>query len=140
MVWTMLRSGLRTRQTSFTPSAQICGFAPSRPKWSIAAPVRESLRALGEHREARNDVVARLEGRERLPVAPAPAVTRAHSAHATVLDEELRRGGLGQDDDAERLRLLGQEAAELGDRDDEVAVVPHRRRGGIRNEDRRVST
>src|SRR5437660_1446329 len=33
-------SGLATRQTSLTPSAQTCGFSPSRPNRSIAAPVR----------------------------------------------------------------------------------------------------
>ena len=40
IVWMIFRSGLRTRQTSFTPSAQICGFSPWRPNWSMAAPVR----------------------------------------------------------------------------------------------------
>ena len=40
IVWTMRPSGVATFQTSFTPSAQICGCSPARPKRSIAAPVR----------------------------------------------------------------------------------------------------
>jgi len=39
-VWTILWSGRGTFQTSFTPSAQIWGFFPWRPKCSIAAVVR----------------------------------------------------------------------------------------------------
>src|SRR3989440_184025 len=39
-VWMMRRSGLGTRQTSLTPSAQTCGFSPARPNRSSAAPVR----------------------------------------------------------------------------------------------------
>src|SRR5918995_59726 len=40
IVWTMCRRGFGTFQTSLTPSAQICGCPPARPKRSIAAPVR----------------------------------------------------------------------------------------------------
>ena len=40
IVWTMCPSGFGTFQTSLTPSAQICGCAPSSPKRAIAAPVR----------------------------------------------------------------------------------------------------
>ena len=37
IVWITRSSGLGTRQTSFTPSAQTCGLSPSRPKCEIAA-------------------------------------------------------------------------------------------------------
>ena len=95
-----------------------------------------ALRPLGEHRQAGDDVVPGLEGRERLALAPAPAIAGADADDAAVLDEQLRRGRLREDGDAERLRLLREEAAELGDRDDDVAVVPHRRRR--RDADRRA--
>src|SRR4029078_11164608 len=39
-----------------------------------------------------------------------------------------RRRSLGQDDGTHGLGLLREEAAELGHREDDVAVVPHRRR------------
>jgi hypothetical protein len=45
-----------------------------------------------------------------------------------VLDEQLRRRGLRENGDTESLRLLSEKPAERGDRDDDVAVVPHRRR------------
>jgi hypothetical protein len=89
-----------------------------------------ALRALGEHRQVGDDVVSRLECRQLLPVATAPTVSRARSDHPAVLHEELRRRGLGQDDRPDRLGLLREEATELGHREDEVAVVPHRRRRG----------
>ena len=77
---------------------------------------------------AGDDVVPRLERRQLLALAAASAIARAHADDASVLDEELRRGRLRKDDRAERLGLLGEEAPELGDGDDEVPVVPHRRR------------
>ncbi len=75
-----------------------------------------ALRPLREHGQPGDDVVAGLERRQRLALAPAAAVARAHAEDAPVLDEELRRRGLRQDDGAERLGLLGEEAAELGRR------------------------
>ena len=87
-----------------------------------------ALRPLGQHRQPGDDVVPRLERRKRLAVASAAAVARAHADDASVLDEELRRRRLREDDHAERLGLLGEEAAELGDGEDQVPVVPHRRR------------
>ena len=48
--------------------------------------------------------------------------------HAAVGDEQLLRVGLRQQRGAAGLGLLGEEAAELRDRDDPVAVVAHRRR------------
>ena len=84
--------------------------------------------ALGEHGEARGDVGARLEVAERLAVPAATLVARAHADDATVVEQQLVAGRLGQDHRAAGLRLLAEEAAELGDRDDPVAVVHHRRR------------
>ena len=62
------------------------------------------------------------------PVATAALVAGAHADDAAVLDEEPLGARLGQDRRAEALGLLGEEAAELRDRDDPVAVVSHRRR------------
>ena len=87
----------------------------------------QALRALREHGHLRDDVRARLEGRQRLTVAAAPLVARARADDAAVLDEELRGRGLRQHGDAERLGLLAEEAAELGRGQDVVPVVPHRR-------------
>ena len=84
--------------------------------------------SLGEDGDPRGHVDAGLEVRERLPVLAAPLVARADAGDAPVVDEQLLTGGLRQDHRAARLRLLRQEAPELGDRDDPVAAVHHRRR------------
>ena len=86
--------------------------------------------ALGEHGRLRDQVRARLEVAELLALAAAALVARADAAHDAVLDEQLVRGGLGQDVHARLLRLLAEEAAELRDRGDVVAVVAERRRRG----------
>ena len=128
MVWTTGRSGFETLQTSLTPSAQICGFRPWRPKWSIAAAVRwpgvpsASTVILARARRAR------LEVRQRLAVLAAPLSPGADADDAGAIDEELVRRGLGEDRRAGRFSLLGEAAAELGDGDDLVPVVLHRRR------------
>ena len=118
----------RTFQTSFTPSAQICGFRPSRPKWSMAAPVRwpgvPSARTV--IRAVMSAPGSKLPSGS--PSLPRPLSPVRTPSDAAVRDEQLLRGGLGQDRRAGRLRLLGEEPAELGDRDDPVAVVHHRRR------------
>ena len=80
-------------------------------------------RALGEDGRLRGDVRARLEVRKRLVVLAAALVTRAHAAHDPFLDEELGRGGLGEDVCARLLRPLAEKATKLGDRDHVVAVV-----------------
>ena len=84
--------------------------------------------SLGEHGDLRRRRrrPARSSGAARLPSAP--LVTGANAGNAAVLDEELLPGRLGKDHRAARLSLLGEEAAELGDRDDPVAAVHHRRR------------
>ena len=50
-----VRSGRGTRQTSFTPSAQVCGFCPESSKRSSAAAVRWPGAPLGEDRHARRE-------------------------------------------------------------------------------------
>ena len=85
-------------------------------------------RALGEHGRLRDHVGARLEVRQRLAVAAAALVAGAHAPDDPVLDQQLVGGGLGQHVDARLLGLLGEEAAELRDRGDVVAVVAEVRR------------
>ena len=86
------------------------------------------LRPFREHRDACDEVGAGLEVRQRLAVAAAPLVTRANADDAAVLDEQLRRRGLGQDHRAAFLRLCREPAPELRERRDVVALVLHRRR------------
>ena len=87
-----------------------------------------ALRSLGEHRHLRDEVGARLEVAQLLPVAVAALVSGADADDAAVRDEQLLGGGLGQDHRAALLRLLGEPAAEPREREDDVAVVAHRRR------------
>ena len=127
-VWMTRSSGRATFQTSLTPSAQTCGFSPARPKWFERDAGQMSLRSLGEHGHASDDVGARLEVAELLAVAAASLVARAHAAHATVRSEQLHGGRLGQDHRAALLRLLREPASEPRQRRDDVALVLHRRR------------
>ena len=85
-------------------------------------------RALGEHGHLGHDVRAGLEVAERLALLAAALVAGADADDAAVVDEELLGGRLGQDHRAACLGLLGEEATELRERDDPVAVVHHRRR------------
>ena len=87
-----------------------------------------ALRPLREHRDLGDEVGAGLEVAQLAALAVAALVAGADAEHAPVRDEELLRRGLGQDHRAALLRLLGEEAAELGEREDPVAVVAHRRR------------
>jgi hypothetical protein len=87
-----------------------------------------ALRALGQHGQPGRDVVPGLEGRQRLALAPTPAIAGPDSEDAAVLDEEPGRRRLREDDRPGSLGLLRQEPPQLGDRDDQVAVIPHRRR------------
>ncbi len=84
--------------------------------------------SLGEDRDAGAQVGAGLEVRELLPVLAAALVARAHADDAAALHEQVRRGRLRHDRDAELLGAFGQPAADLVDRRDPVAVVPHGRR------------
>src|SRR4051794_23897978 len=87
-----------------------------------------TLRPLGEDRYARREVGARLEVRQLLATPAASAVAGAHAEHAAAVDEQLVARRLGQDRRAERLRLVREEARQLRERCDVVAVVDHRRR------------
>ena len=87
-----------------------------------------SLRPLGEDRHTRLDVRAGLEVRELLAVPAAALVARPDADDATGLHEQVGRGRLRDDDDAEFFGALGQPAAHLIDGADVIPVVPHRRR------------
>src|SRR3954447_8581494 len=89
-----------------------------------------SLRPLGEHGDASDDVGAGLEVAELVAVAAAALVARAHAAHSAVRREQLHRGRLGEDHPAGPLRLSRKPAAELRQRRDVVPLVLHRRRRG----------
>ena len=87
-----------------------------------------ALRPLREDGELRDDVRAWLVRGERLPVTAEALVAGADAVDAAVRDEQLLSIRLRQDRRAARLRLLGEEACKLRDRDDPVGVVAHRRR------------
>ena len=87
-----------------------------------------ALRPLRKHGDLGGEVGAGLEVAQLAALAVAPLVAGAHTQHAPVRDEELLGRGLRQDHRAALFRLLGEEAAELGEREDPVAVIPHRRR------------
>src|SRR5207302_10001751 len=72
-------------------------------------------------------VGAGLEVRQRLAVLAAALVARAHSDHATVFDDQLRRRGLREGVRAGLLGLALLVARERRHRDDLVAVVALRR-------------
>ena len=73
----------------------------------------------------------RLEARLRLPVAPHPHVPGRDPLDRAVLVVEHLGGGKAREDrDVERLRLLGEPAAEVAEADDVVAGVVHLGRRG----------
>ena len=86
------------------------------------------LRSLAQDGRAADQVRARLEVRQLLSVAATALVAGADAANEALLDEQLGRGGLGEDVDARLLGLLAEPAPELRDRRDVVAVVAERRR------------
>ena len=127
-VWMMRSSGCATCHTSFTPSSHTCGAFAVQPE-VVERHVGEVRRgAFGEHRDAGDDVVARLEVAELLAVAPAAAVAGANADDRVAVDEQPIRGGLGQHHGATRFGQLGEPAPQLRHRDDDIAVVAHRRR------------
>jgi hypothetical protein len=82
-----------------------------------------ALRALGQHGGLADQVRAGFEVAELLALAAAALVAAPHADHVPAVHEQPRRGGLAEDVHAGLLGLLGQPAAELGDRDHVVAVV-----------------
>ena len=91
---------------------------------------------LGEHGRLGDQVGARLEVAELLAALAAPLVARANAADDAVLDQQLVGGGLAEDVDAGLLGLLAEEAAQLGDRGDVVAVVAEVRRHRLQRQGR----
>src|ERR671935_97213 len=104
MVWITRSSGLATRQTSFTPSAQTCGFSPSSPnRFSLRQDRRSGL--LGLFREPAT------EFRERGDVVPVVAhCRRGRDAHGLPRSEEVDR--LVLDPPVERHLLAAHAALE----------------------------
>ena len=87
-----------------------------------------ALRSLGEHGHLGDEVGAGLEVAHRLALAVLALVAGADADDAAVRDEQLLGGSLGEDHRAALLRALAEPAAELREREDDVAVVAHRRR------------
>jgi len=96
-----------------------------------------ALRSFGEHRHLRDEIGARLEVAHRLALAVPSLVARADANDAAVRDEQLLRGRLGQDHRPTFLGALAEPAAELREREDDVAVIAHR---GRRRDPERRST
>ncbi len=94
--------------------------------------------ALGQHRGLRLDVGPGLEVAERLAVLAPALVAGAHAHHAAVLDDELGRGGLGEDVGAGVFGLFLLVAGHRGDRHDLVAVVLEVRHRGDRHRQLRL--
>ena len=93
-------------------------------------------RALGEDGRLGDDVGAGLEVAELFALLAAAAVAGADALDDPVLDQQLGRGGLGEDVDAGLLGFLGEEAAQLRDRGDVVAVVAEVRRHRLQRQRR----
>ena len=110
-------SGFGTSQISFTPSSHACGSAAVHVEVVVGGVGEVADRPLGEHRRLGDDVGAGLEVAELLAVLAAAAVAGAHALDDPVLDQQLGRGGLGEDVDAGLFGFLGEEAAQFRDRD-----------------------
>ena len=108
-----------------------------RPHLRVLAPQVEMVErragemplcALGQDRHARRYVRARLEVPELLAAAPPAAIAGAHAHHPATVHEEPVGRCLREDGHAERLGLVAEPAAELGQRSDMVTVIHHRGR------------
>ena len=91
------------------------------------------LRSLGEHGHARDEVGAGLEVRQLLAATTPALVPGPNALDASVRDEQLRGARLRQDHRACLLRLVGEEAPELRERGEVVALVAHRGGRGDRD-------
>ncbi len=74
-------------------------------------------RSLGEDGRLCDHVGAGLEVSELFAVFAAAAIAGADTLDDPILDQELRRGGLGEDVDARLFGFLGEEAAQFRDRE-----------------------
>ena len=110
-------SGFGTSQISFTPSSQRLRVGAVHVEVVVGGVGEVADRALGEHRRLGDDVGAGLEVAELLALLAAAAVAGAHALDDPVLDQQLGRGGLGEDVDAGLFGFLGEEAAQFRDRD-----------------------
>ncbi len=90
----------------------------------------QALDAVAQHRGLGRDLGAGLEVRELLALTPTALVAGAHAAQHAVLHQQALGVGLGEQHDPELLGLLGQRPHEPGQREDVVALVVERRRGG----------
>ena len=84
--------------------------------------------AVAEDRDLRVDVHARLEGAPPLAVAADAAIAGAHADHAVAVEQHLDAGKPGEQVDACGFDARRQPLAEAAERDDDVAVIPQRRR------------
>ena len=82
------RNGRATFQTSFTPSAHVCGLDPPSSNRDERGRRQMPRRALRQDRHLRADVRPGLEPRQLLPRAPAPLVARPNPDHLVVRRRE----------------------------------------------------
>ena len=123
-VWITRSSGFGTFQTSLTPSSHTCGSRPSaRSNSLIAAPESEPQQPSARTVACALMSVPGSKFAERLAVLAAALVARAHAHHASVLDDQLGRRGLGENVGPAVFGLALLKASERGDRDHLVAVV-----------------
>ena len=93
-----------------------------------------ALGALGQDGRLGHDVRSGLEVRELLAISAAALVPGAHAPDDSLLDQQLVGRGLGQQIGARLLGLLAEEAAQLRDRRDVVAVIAEVGRHGLQGE------
>ncbi len=91
-------------------------------------PGQVSLRPFGQHGHPGHDVAAWFEIGERRPSRVATFVAGTNADGPAPLHQQLLGGRLGQHHGPDLFGLGGQPAAELGQRDDDVAPIAHRRR------------
>ena len=106
---------------------RLASLAEFEPRDQLLAEI--AARAFGEQRVFGAQLHAAREGVLRLAVLADAHVAGGDAGdRAVVVVENLGRGKARIDFDAERLRLCRQPAADVAERDDEVAVIAHQRR------------
>ena len=93
-------------------------------------------RTLGEDGRLSDDVRAGLEVAQLFALLPATAIAGTDPLDYAILDQQLGCGGLGEDVDAGFLGFVGEEATQLRDRGDVVAVVAEVRRHRLQRQRR----